>query len=158
MPEKYEFLHGRFGLALLYGWVIGAVLTMTITSIIDVVYALEALFDRSVVFAMCSIMIPLFFPIFYMMFFPPARLRINLKCTGILHDDYVEIHKGRRIRIQRYEDIKHVYSTTYRSTTWRIGRVSIHEAIGIRRKHTNSDAQLEAFAKAVQDKTASFRA
>ena len=152
MPKKYEFLYGRFGLALLYGWATVTVLTIVVFTIVSSVPFLTALFDRSSVFVMISIMVPMFSPWLYFFYLPPERSKVNIMCVGILHDDYVEIHKGKKVRRQRYEDIKRVYKYSFRGTAWRIGKVYIYEAIGVRKKHIKSDTQTDRFMKAVEFK------
>ena len=89
MPKKYEFLHGRFGLALLYGWATGMVFTIVVFTIVSSVPFLTALFDNSAVFVMISIAVPMFSPWLYFFYLPPERSKVNIKCVGILHDDYV---------------------------------------------------------------------
>ena len=153
MQEKYDFFHGRYILALLYGLIIGATVTILFVSIVEAVYSLDSLFDDYTVFAVTGIILLMFSPFFYIIFLPPDRLKINVKCTGILHDDCVEIHKGKKIKKQAYKDIKHVLriSIVY-VDYWLIGKVSIHQSIGLRKKHRNADVQLERFAKAVESR------
>jgi len=151
-PIKYEFMHGRFGLAAIYGLVLGSILMIVTSTIMMSVPSLYRLFEESIVLFTISIMLPLFSPIIFMVIRPPTWLMINVKCIGILYNDYVEIHKGKRVRIQYYKDIKHVlkYSELRTGIIYRIGRVSIRPAVGARKMHLNSDKQLDKFLNAVQ--------
>jgi hypothetical protein len=114
--------------------------------------SLDSPFDEHSVLPVIVLMVSLLLPFFYVMFLPPDKLKINVKCVGILHDDYVEIYKGKKLKKQRYEDIKHIHSFSYNGTTWRIGKVSIHEAIGLRKSGREADLQLNYFINAVQIK------
>ena len=73
---------------------------------------------------------------------------------GILYDDYVEIHKGKRIRQQRYEDIKRFHKSHVSGigVIWFIGKVRIFEAVGARKKHIASNEQAEKFMEAVMQR------
>ena len=147
---RYEFTHGRFGLAFLYGFAITGIVMVIIAIAVSEITFIYTLIERSVVFGIIIMMVPMFFPILYMIFLPPKKLNINVKCVGILHDDFVEIQKGKRTKIQRYEDIKFVYHFTFRISYWQIGKVRISDAVGVREEHMNSDTQLRNFANAVK--------
>ena len=149
---KYTFYHGRHGLAFIYGLSIGMLLAFLVTRVVFAVPFLYAPYGYSFVYTGIIIMLPTFAPVIYMLYLPPDWTRINVKCIGIFHNDRVEIHKGKRIRIQSYVDIKRVFKLGIHSDAWYFGKVSIHEPVGSRKKHTNSKHQLDKFLKTLENK------
>jgi hypothetical protein len=148
---KYEFKHGRTELVFLYSTLFGVIFTRITLSAISAIPFFDALFQHSVVFAMISVMIPFFSPLLLILISPPEKLNINVKCVGILYEDYVEIHKGKRIISQRYEDINRIQELRGGfNLYWRIGKVSISEVVGFRKKHMDSEEQLLSFIYATE--------
>jgi len=161
LTGRYEFTHGRPGLALLYGLALGIILSIPLMSIflsiIEGIPFLYRLSEESDVFTVITVLIaisPMSLPIVFMIR-PPKLLRINIKCIGILHEDYAEIHKGRRVIKQRYEKIKRVIKFVPPRgghTTWIIGRVWITEPVGVQKGVGNPNRQIESFSGAVRNR------
>ena len=150
---KYTFYHGRLGLVYLYGFASGIFFMFLITSFVFSIPFLYAFFGYSHVFAMVVLMLPLISPPLYLLFWPPDWTGINVRCTGILHSESIEIHKGNRVRTQRYIDIKRVFKFRHRGgTTWRFGKVSISNPIGLQKKYEICDLKLDSFLMALEQR------
>ena len=146
--RKYEFMHGRMGLAILYGVILSWIAVPLTFLIVTNVPFLYRLFGENIVFTFVSVMFPGLAPIGFMFYQAPERLKINIKCTGIVYDDYVEIHKGKRVRIQYYKDIdiKRIFKAiTHGYFVYHIGGVRIKQTIGWRKSHVSSDEQVDKF-------------
>jgi len=84
-----------------------------------------------------------------MVFFPPQN--VNVKCFGILHDDYVEIHMGEKVRNLKYSEISFIRKTVRRGLmTWYIDTLFICDAVGMRVNDHENRAQIDEFVGAIE--------
>ena len=154
MFKEYVFYHGRVWLAWIYGIAFATILSLILLPLLNPI--LDAVSERGNNLYTIIILIPIFSSFLFIFLFPPERFNINIKCIGILHDEYVEIHKGKKILTQRYEEIERIHKVNsyagFRIAVWSIGNVRIHKAVGVRKNHKDSELNLDSFIKEVESK------
>lgn len=156
MDERYEFTHGRDWLAVLHGLAIGlplVLLTVLAGEFIEDQLLLHGIigdyFDVTIVLVVVSVIA--FAPVAIMTFFPLKN--VNVKCLGILHDDHVEVHIGKKVEKVPYKNIFFIRRKSRRgSMTWWVGPIHITEAVGVLAKTEEVRAQVDAFVDAVERK------
>ena len=160
MNEKYEFTHGREGIALLNG--IALCLPLILIIILFGEFVESQLVSRGIIgdyFDDYTVLIAVFVivlaPAGIMMFFPLKN--VNVKAMGILYDDYVEVHLGKKVEKVFYKDILFIRKKSRRGRmTWWISHIYINEPIGILVKTDIVSAQIDAFVGAVEQKKKIF--
>ena len=135
-------MSGRPLLYLICGFGIGIISALTLWLITPLIPYLDMLSENSYVTYETIGLYAFGLPIIFIFFFQPDALKVNIKCEGILHDEYVEILKGNKIITQRYEDIKHLQEVSHlHGDIWLIGEITISSTVGTRKRFRNSNRQ-----------------
>lgn len=160
MSQDYEFLHGRDWLAGLLGIPVGLVV-----GIIAVVAAflmepelialgiIDNYLDEMGI--LLTFIVPFFAAIGVLYFFPPKM--VNVKCTGKIYPDRMEIQMGNKLRTLKYSEIALTRKVTRRGLmTWYIDSIFICDAVGMLVNDKENRATIDEFVGAVEERRTDY--